>query len=81
MISRRSKIRLRIATAGAVLLAINLVAFGAITWPRLNRVRSAESRAQNIAVQRVALETLWTQLAARKTLAGQNRLDAAALRS
>ncbi|MEO8362456.1 MAG: GspMb/PilO family protein [Vicinamibacteria bacterium] len=81
MISRRSKIRFRIATAGAVLLAINLIAFAAITWPGLHRVRQAESRAQDIAVQRVALETLWTQLAARKTLAGQNRLDADALRS
>ncbi len=75
MIERRSKTRLRIAVFGALLLLSNAVAFAAFTWPRLNRVREAEGRAQQVSARRAALEALWERAASRKELLAQNRLD------
>lgn len=75
MRSRRSRTRLRIAMGGALLLALNVLVFAVLTWPRLNRVRRAESQAQVAAVKRAALESLWSQVSARKALVEQNRRD------
>ncbi len=75
MTRRRSKARLRMATLGALLLVINGVVFAAFTWPRLNRVRRAESRAQEVSARRAALQSVWSQVAIRKELVTQNRKD------
>jgi Tfp pilus assembly protein PilO len=75
VIERQSKARLRIAVLGALLLLGNAVAFAAFTWPRLNRVRRAEDRAQQVSARRAALEALWERVASRKERLVQNRLD------
>ena len=80
MIPRRSKLRLRIAILGLVLLVINAAAFGAFTWPRVTRARDAEIRAQDVSLRRVELETLWSRVAARKSLMTQNQNDLEVLR-
>ena len=72
---RRSATRLRIALIGALLLAVNGVAFAAFTWPRLTRVRRAESRAREVSSRRAVLEKLWSQVSTRKQLLAQNRRD------
>ncbi len=75
MTRRRSKARLWLAVTGLVLLAINVAVLAAFTWPRLTRVRRAESRAAEVATQRASLERLWAQVIARKELVAQNRKD------
>lgn len=75
MTPRRSKARLRVAGAGAVLLAVNAVVFAAVTWPRLTGVRRAESRAEAVASRRAELQTLWSTLRARRELLARNRQD------
>jgi hypothetical protein len=54
---------------------INGVVFAAFTWPRLNRVRRAEDRAQQVSARRGTLETVWARVVARKELVAQNRRD------
>ena len=75
MSRRRSATRLRIALIGVLLLAVNGVAFAAFTWPRLTRVRRAESRSREVSTRRASLEKLWAQFSARKELLAQNRKD------
>lgn len=75
MSPRRSKARLRMAVAGLVLLAMNAAVFATVTWPRLTRVRRAESRAEGVASRRAELERLWSSLLARKELVARNRQD------
>lgn len=75
MTLRRSKARLRVAVAGMLLLALNVAAFAAVTWPRLTRVRRAESRAQTVAARLSELERLSATLLARKELVARNRQD------
>ncbi|MBK5255516.1 MAG: hypothetical protein JJE39_05740 [Vicinamibacteria bacterium] len=75
MIRRRSKARLRIAVLGSVLLLVNALVFAAFTWPRLNRVRKAEERAQEVLARRAGLETLWDRIVLRKELLAQDRRD------
>jgi Tfp pilus assembly protein PilO len=75
MMRRRSRIRLRLAAFGVVLLAANGVAFAAFTWPQLNRVRRAEDRAQEVAARRATLEKVWERVTARRELLAQNRRD------
>lgn len=80
MTKRQSKVRLRIAIMGALLLAINAAAFAAFTWPRLTRVRRAEARGQTVSARKAELEALWTQVAERKSLVARNRSDVETLR-
>jgi Tfp pilus assembly protein PilO len=75
MTRRGSRARLRLAMLGAILLVINGIAFAAFTWPRLTRVRRAESRAQEVSARKAALEKLWSQLITRRELVAQNRKD------
>lgn len=75
MNGRTSRSRLRIAVFGALLLVVNGAAFAAFTWPRLTRVRRAESRARDVSARRAALERVWSQVQARKELLNQNRKD------
>ena len=75
MTPRRSKARLRVAVAGLALLVLNVAAFAAVTWPRLTRVRRAESRAQTVAARLSELERLSATLLARKELVARNRQD------
>ena len=75
MSRRRSPIRRRLLGMGVLLLAINGVAFASFTWPRLNSVRRAESRAREITHRKTALEALWSQVAARKDVVARNRQD------
>lgn len=77
---RRSKLRLRMALAGLALLIANAVAFAGFSWPRLTRVRRAESRAQEVASRKADLERLWSVLLARKELVATNRKDLETLR-
>jgi Tfp pilus assembly protein PilO len=77
---RRSKTRLRAAVAGVVLLALNLLIFGAFTWPRLTRVRRAEDRALEVSTRKASLEGLWGQMVARQELVARNRKDIETLR-
>jgi hypothetical protein len=72
---RASKTRLRTALAGVLLLAANAATFAAFTWPRLTRVRRAESRAREVSARRADLESLWSQVQARKEILAQNRRD------
>ena len=80
MIKRRSRLRLQLSILGAALLATNIVALGVFTWPRVTRVRRAETRAQDVAARTAELEDLWARVAARKTLVAQNRSDIETLR-
>lgn len=75
MTRRRSRARLWLALTGLVLLAVNAVVLATFTWPRLTRVRRAESRAVEVATRRASLEKLWAQVVARKELVAQNRKD------
>ena len=77
---RRSKLRLRIALGAVILLLANAVAFAAFSWPRLTRVRRAESRAQDVGSRKADLERLWSALSARKELVASNRKDLETLR-
>lgn len=73
--TRGSRTRLRIVLFAAIVIVINVVAFAAFTWPRLNQVRRAEDRAQEVSARRDALETVWTRVVARREVAAQNRRD------
>jgi len=75
MSRRASKTRRRVAFLGALLLIANAVLFAAFTWPRLNSVRRAENRAKEVSTRRAALERVWSQVTARKSLLAQNRQD------
>lgn len=75
MNGRRSPARLRVAVLGALLLVANGVGFAAFTWPRLTRVRRAESRAQAVSTRKATLQKLWSQVITRKELVTQNRKD------
>lgn len=81
MTHRRSQARRRIVLLGVALLAGNLLALAIYTWPRLTGVRRAERRADDVAVQRAGLESLWSQMVARKALVEQNRQDIEALKT
>jgi Tfp pilus assembly protein PilO len=61
--------------SGALLLVLNLVVFAAFSWPRLNRVRRAEGRAQEVSTQRAALEKVWSQVVSRREVLARNRKD------
>lgn len=63
------------AMLGSLLIVINAAVFAAFTWPRLNRVRRAESRAQEVSARRAALQKVWSQVVTRKELVAQNRKD------
>ena len=80
MTRRRSKARLWLALTGLGVLALNLAVFAAFTWPRLTRVRRAESRAQEVAARQASLERLWGQILARKERVARNREDIETLR-
>ncbi len=75
MIRTRSKARLRLALAGLFILVVNAVGLLVFTWPRVSRVRRAESRAAEVSSRKVTLERLWAQIADRKKLVDQNRTD------
>lgn len=75
MTGRRSRARLRARNLGVVLLVVNVLVFAAVTWPRITRVRRAESRAAQVSARRASLEKLWSQVVTRKELVAQNRLD------
>jgi hypothetical protein len=66
---------------GGFLLLLNAVAFAAFTWPALTRARRAEGRSSDVAVQRAGLESLWSQLVARRDLVEQNRKDIETLKT
>lgn len=80
MTTRRSRARLRVALLGTLILALNAAVFAAFTWPRLTRVRRAESRAQQVAAQKAAAESLSARLRSRKELVARNRADIESLR-
>ncbi len=75
MTRRGSKARLWLALLGLALLLVNVVVLAAFTWPRLTRVRRAESRAAEVASRRASIEGLWAQVVARKELVAQNKKD------
>ena len=75
MSGRGSKIRRRLAWLGALLLLANALLFAAVTWPRLNSVRRAESRGPEVSKRLGALEKVWSQVSTRKALLAQNRKD------
>jgi len=52
---RASKVRIRLAFLGALVLIGNGVVFAAVTWPRLSSVRRAETRALDVSKRRAAL--------------------------
>jgi Tfp pilus assembly protein PilO len=74
MTRRRSGARLFVWIA-ALLLVGDGVVFAAFTWPGITGARRAESRAKEVATRRAALERLWSQVATRKEVVAQNRLD------
>ena len=75
MSPRSSRTRVRLAWVGALLFLANAVVFAAFTWPKLNSVRRAESRALEVSKRRAALERVWSQVTARKELLARNRQD------
>jgi Tfp pilus assembly protein PilO len=75
MSRRGSRVRLRLALLGGVLLLADVVVFAAITWPRLTSVRRAEGRALDVSQRLAALEKVWSQASTRKALLAQNRQD------
>lgn len=75
MSARSSKTRLGLAFLGAFLLLANAVLFAVFTWPKLNSVRRAESRALGVSARRAALEKIWSQVSNRKAVLAQNRRD------
>jgi len=75
MTRRRSKARLWLAVTGLILLGINVAVLAAFTWPRLTRVRRAESRAAEVATHRASLESLWAEGVAGKEVVAQNWKD------
>lgn len=75
MSGRESKTRRLLTWLGALLLLANAGLFAAVTWPRLNSVRRAESRALAVSKRLGALEKVWSQVSTRKALLAQNRKD------
>ncbi|MBX7183812.1 MAG: hypothetical protein K1Y01_01580 [Vicinamibacteria bacterium] len=75
MSRRSSGTRRRLAWLALLLLVANGVLFAAATWPRLNSLRRAESRAKEVSTRRAALEKVWAQATARKELLARNRSD------
>lgn len=73
--ARVSKTRFRLGLAVVALLVANGLVFAALTWPRLTRLRRAETRARSVADQRRSLESLWALVAERKALVARNRED------
>jgi Tfp pilus assembly protein PilO len=75
MKGRRSPMRLPVVLLGALLLVANGIALAFFTWPRLTRVRRAESRALEVAARRAELEALWSRVTERKNVLARNRQD------